>query len=335
MTRVVHLHLHARRTGVTRHVGSIVRALPAELGAAAFGFGLPAGLPRVGWRALWRSVRAEPLVLHAHRNLELLLALSLRAAGRAVKVVATRHSATPPSWLTRRLMARADLRIALTDEGAELLSLPARVVGHGVALERFEPPPDRAAAFRALGLPGRAGVGVVGRVRPAKGQADFVAAWAQVADAAPEWVPVLVGAVRPSQRAFAQSLRAELPSLVLAGEVDRVERWLAGLSIVVQPSRSEGFSLALLEAMASGACVVAAALPHYARGVVAEERTGFLYPPGDVEALRAILSRLVREPETVRRVGAEAAAHARRCFGIDTEARALDQLYRELMEVRR
>lgn len=310
-----------------------MRALSLVQQAAVFASGAALELPSLRWRELWSLARSGPLILHAHRNLEIILGLLLRALGARVRLVATRHAASPPSWLSRWLMQRVDLRVALTEEVARQLPPPVRVIGHGVDVQRFVPPRDRASAFRALGLPGERGIGVVGRVRPEKGQGDFVAAWATLGEAAQAgWTPVLVGAVRPAERGFARALSGQLPELVLVGEIDRVERWLAGLTIVVQPSRSEGFSLVLLEAMAAGACVVAAALPHFARGIVEPERTGFLYPPGDVAALAAILGRLVRDPETVRRVGEAAAAHVRARFAIEHEAQTLSALYRGLSE---
>lgn len=338
MTRVIHLHLHPRRTGVTRHVETVVRALASEFQAAIFGTTFVPALPRVGALELLRMVRRGPTILHAHRNLEILLGLLLRAVGPRVRLVATRHSATAPSWLTRALLGWVDLRIALTEEGADSLERPREIIGHGIELQRFSPPARRDEAFRALGLPGRLGAGVVGRVRPTKGQADFVEAWRRLVDSAQkrpewaEWTPILVGAVRPKDRDFAESLRRRLPSLVLTGEVSNVEAWLRGLSIVVQPSPSEGFSLVVLEAMASGACVVAARLPHFERGIIQDGETGFLYPPGDADALCKILERLLSLPERIQEVGARAAEHARRALGVEAEAARLGACYRRLLE---
>lgn len=332
MSRVLHLHLHPRRTGITRHVESIVAALENAEEVGVFGTSLASELPRWSLGRLWRFLRAGPGIIHAHRNLEIVLGLLLRALGRGIRLVATRHAAPRPSALTRLLLRQVDLRISLTDEMAAALGSASEVVGHGVDLERFSPPADRAVAFAALGLQGRGAAGVVGRVRASKGQGDFIEAWRRLDPTlASAWTPVLVGAVRPADRVLADAFAGLVPNLVQTGEVADVTAWLRGLTVVVQPSRSEGFSLVLLEAMACGACVVAARLPHFERGIITHGQTGFLYEPGDVDALRELLSALIQEPERALDVGRRAAEHARAHFGIRAEADHLRALYERLL----
>jgi mannosyltransferase len=147
----------------------------------------------------------------------------------------------------------------------------------------------------------------------------------------PEWRPALIGLVRGGDAPWAESLRVKMAgALALPGEQRQVLPWYQGLSIVVQPSRSEGFSLVLLEALAAGCCVVAAKLPHYP-GLIEEGRTGFFYPPGDVAALRQTLEPLLREPERAQAIGRNAAEAARLRFGIEHEAQALAKVYRGLL----
>ena len=71
--------------------------------------------------------------------------------------------------------------------------MPSTIVGHGIDLERFQPPVDRDEAWRKLGLGGRYGVGVVGRIRKEKGQGDFIEAIRPLLPVYPEWKAVLVG----------------------------------------------------------------------------------------------------------------------------------------------
>jgi 1,2-diacylglycerol 3-alpha-glucosyltransferase len=58
--------------------------------------------------------------------------------------------------------------------------------------------------------------------------------------------------------------------------------------IVVVPSEHETQSLVYLEAMASGCCLVASDVPG-AREIVRHEKTGFLFPMGDVTSLARVL----------------------------------------------
>lgn len=336
MTLVVHTHLHARRSGVTRHVEDMVRALGGAFDVRlhdghASNDVVDARLPRIGWKDALEASRRSPVVWHAHRNHELLRGLVLRALGGDLKLVYTRHAATKPSAFTRWCARRADAVVTLTPEMAEVLAVPSVTVPHGVDLAAFSAPPERESAFRALGLPGRFGIGVVGRVRPSKGQGDFVDAIAPLLDTHPDWTPVLVGAALGEHGTWAEELKARTTQrLVLAGEQADVARWYRGFTIVVNASPSEGFSLSFVEAMASGCCVVAARLPHY-EALVEHGRTGFFYEPGDVAGLRGLLGELLADPETATRVGAAAAEVARSRFGIENEAAALGTVYRRLV----
>jgi mannosyltransferase len=324
MTPVVLLHFHGRRTGVTRHVEDVARRLPAEV----TGWGPLGDVRRLSWSALVDRARA-PLVVHAHRNLELLAALFLRWRRHSVRVVFTRHSAGRPSAWTRFLARRADARVVLTRVALRELGLRAEVVPHGVDVIRFAPPADRSEAWRALGLGGSHGLGAVGRIRPAKGQQDLAAAWAALGPRFPPWRAVLAGLVTRQWRRFAEGLAG----LAQLGEVEDAPALYRGLTILVQPSRQESFSLVLLEAMASGCCVVAAALPHYPE-LVEHGVTGFLYPAGDVGSLAELLEPLLAEPSRAEAMGKAAAEEVRARWTLDREVDALRGVYARVERLR-
>ena len=325
MSPVVLLHFHGRRTGVTRHVEDVARRLPAHV----TGWGPLLGVRRLPWRALLDLARSGPVVVHAHRNLELLAALLLRRVWPSVRVVFTRHSAGRPSIWTWFLARRADARVVLTRVALRELGLHAEVVPHGVDVARFASPPDRAQAWRVLGVGGDRGVGAVGRIRPSKGQQDLAAAWAVLGPRFPRWRAVLAGLVTRRWRSFAGRLAA----LEQLGELDDTAALYRGLTVLVQPSRQESFSLVLLEAMASGCCVVAAALPHYPE-LVEHGVTGFLYRAGDVPALVEILGPLLAEPSRAEAVGKAAAQEVQTRWTLDAEVEALRGVYAQVERLR-
>jgi mannosyltransferase len=328
---VVHPHFHGRRSGATRHVEAVLPGLGRVIETRALGDLLDPALPRIGWGELWRRIRGGPVVWHAHRNNELAVGLALRGLGRHVRLVITRHASVPPGWFTRVLARLADARVSLTPEIAEGMPVASTVVGHGVDLSLFRPPADRAAAWRARALGAEHGIGVIGRVRPEKGQGDFVEAALPLLQRHPEWRGVLVGAVRPGQSAFAGRLRAAAGERVAwAEEQWDVVPWYHALTVLVHPSHTEGFSLVTPEAMACGCCVVASRLP-YTTNVIEHGRTGFLFEPGDVAALRDVLDPLLREPARARAVGQAAAEEARARLGVDEEVRRLLDVYRPLL----
>jgi mannosyltransferase len=329
MALVIHPHFHRRYTGATRHVEAVVPSLTRQIETRVMGRALDPTLPFIRWRDLLRRARREPVVWHAHRINELVVGLLLKLWGRQVRLAFTRHASTPPHWFTSLIASRADRAVALTPEIAAQLPFASTVVGHGVDLGQFFPPTDREQAYAALGLGGRYGVGSIGRVRKEKGQGDFVAALAPLLSRYPEWRAVLVGLAKNADLSWAESLRQQLQgALVLAGERTPIQPWYRGLTVLVHPSYAEGYSLVHVEALASGCCVVSSRLP-YVEALIENGRTGFLYDIGDVAQLREILEQLLREPGRALSVGRNAAEHARRHLGIEHEAAALYELYRQ------
>lgn len=130
-----------------------------------------------------------------------------------------------------------------------------RVIANGVDTDRFQPvgPAGQKAAREQLGLGGEPLVVCVGRLAVQKGQDILLHAWPSVRASCPQAHLVLVGDGPLRERLM------PLPAGVsITGQREDVEVWLAACDVVAVPSRWEGMSLALLEAMASGRPVVAA-----------------------------------------------------------------------------
>jgi mannosyltransferase len=153
----------------------------------------------------------------------------------------------------------------------------------------------------------------------------------------PDFTAVIVGAVVPEQQGFANGLKqqieaAGLPSrIVITGElaIEEVQRWYQRLTIYAFTSRNEGFGLTLIEAMSSGAALVASRAGA-AEFVVEDGVTGVLTPPGDVEALVAALEPLMRDPASANAMGERARARVLQKFSLDAEANAIAAVYRTL-----
>ncbi|MDX6510366.1 MAG: glycogen synthase [Gaiellaceae bacterium] len=126
-----------------------------------------------------------------------------------------------------------------------------------------------------------------GRLSPEKGIAELVAAT--------EGINLVVSGDGP--------LRALVPDALGFVSREELHRRFASAAVVVCPSISEGFGVVCAEAMAYGKPVVASAVGGLC-GLVDDERTGLLVPPGDVDALRAAIQRLLDDPELRARLGA-------------------------------
>lgn len=332
MPLVVHPHVHPRRTGVTTHTESIVAALAPHVEARVWGRTLSESLPFISLKEVLRRAKSEDVVWHAHRNNELLLGHSLKLLRPRLKLVYTRHGSYAPSALTVKLAKTADAVVTLNQGAHASFGVPSTLIPHGLDLKRVAPPGSRALAWKALGLGGSYGVGVIGRVRPNKGQGDFAEAIAPLLPRRPDWRAVLVGAARGRHGAWAESLKEKTGgALVLAGEHQDAVPWFQGLTVLVNASHGESFGLTILEGMAAGCCVIASQLPHVPE-LIEPGRTGFLYPPKDVAALRALLEELLADPDRAARIGAAAAEECVRRFDVAREAAQLAELYARVLK---
>ena len=134
-----------------------------------------------------------------------------------------------------------------------------RVIPNGVDVDRFAHADrgDAQEARRRLDLDGRPLVVCVGRLSRAKGQDILVSAWPAVVAQVPNAELALVGDGEDLER-----LRAHAASSIhFVGHRGDVPEWLAAADLVAVPSRWEGMSLGMLEAMATGRSIVMTDVP--------------------------------------------------------------------------
>ena len=182
-----------------------------------------------------------------------------------------------------------DAVIATSELSASFLKREATVVMHGVDTTLRAASRSRG-GVRGSGTTGRYAIGCFGRVRAQKGTDVFVEAMCRLLPRYPDFTAVIVGAVVPEQQGFANGLKQRIAAaglqsrIVITGElaIEDVQRWYQRLTIYAFTSRNEGFGLTLIEAMSSGAALVAARAGA-AEFVVEDGVTGVLTPPGDAE----------------------------------------------------
>lgn len=114
---------------------------------------------------------------------------------------------------------------------------------------------------------------------------------------------------------------------------DRPEKWLAWADCFVLPSRCEGLSNALLEAMAAGLPCIANDIPPN-REVLDGGVAGFLTPVGDEGALMEVMQRLCVEPGLGSTYGNLAFARVRRNYSIASVAGKYIELYTRVAKPR-
>jgi glycosyltransferase involved in cell wall biosynthesis len=129
---------------------------------------------------------------------------------------------------------------------------------------------------------------------------------------------------RQLAQACAARERIQLPGF------DRPEKWLAWADCFVLPSRREGLSNALLEAMAVGLPCIANDIPPN-REVLDDGQAGVLVPVGDCDALEGAMSDMVEDGGMARRFALNARERAEQCYSIKSVAARYVNLYESLL----
>jgi glycosyltransferase involved in cell wall biosynthesis len=123
-------------------------------------------------------------------------------------------------------------------------------------------------------------------------------------------------------------------SVRLVEQTHDVPSYLQASDVFVLPSRREGLPNALLEAMAAGLPCIAADLPGITRWLLEDGESGWLVPPGDVEALERALVTLLEDRERAAQLGARARRRVEALCSIDAVAAAYLDIYTRLAATR-
>jgi len=200
----------------------------------------------------------------------------------------------------------------LAGELTEQWAVPARRIAicpNGVDVERFSAsnrgrPPELSDA----GLV----VGTVSVLRPEKNIHLLIEAFAGRAQPADRLVIVGSGPERERLVKLAEQ-RGIAAQCLFVPSTNDVAPWLRAIDVFVLSSRSEGQSNALMEAMASGCCVIAADIGGN-RGLISPGVTGLLYANEDMESLSSRLAEAMVQPSTRRRLARAASELMQREF---------------------
>jgi glycosyltransferase involved in cell wall biosynthesis len=240
--------------------------------------------------------------------------------------------------LRMKLLDRVDTFVAITGQiERELVALgigPERIVKipNGVAIGA--PPTRERQRMRKqeLGVDETTPVAVyTGRLSEEKGLDVLIDAWAHVVVAHPQARLFIVGAggqVRNVEAALRATVaqRALAASVRFVGSVTDVTPYLEAADLFVLPSRSEGFSNALLEAMAAGKAIVTTDID--ANASLTHDTHCLKVPAGDAPALHRALATLLDDAALRARLGSAALQLARDRFSIETIADRYMALYR-------
>ena len=165
--------------------------------------------------------------------------------------------------------------------------------------------------------------------RPVKRVDDVLRVFARVAAFRPATLLLLGDGPEKAAAAHLSRVLGVAERVRFLGVQEDVVPFLSVADVCLMPPETEGCSLAVLEAMACRVPVVASrvgGLPE----AVADGRTGFLCPMGDVPAMAAVCLRLA-DPNLRRALGEAARRVIARRFSADRVVPAYEQLYRAVL----
>ncbi len=285
-------------------------------------------------------------IFHARRVDEMIQALILKHVFRSkIKIIfssaAQRYRSGSTLWLTDKM----DAVLAMCKASASYLHRkPDAIIYHGVNTEVYTPPVDKAKVWQSLSIlpegveKGKRGIAILGRVRAQKGVHLFVKSCIQILDKYPNYTAVVVGSISASNESFVKELQAEIEQaglsqrIVFAGEQNfaDIPKIFSGLSLVVALSENEGFGLTILEAMSSGAAVLASEAGAWPE-VVREGTDGYVVPVNDLPAVVNKMDLLLSNEDKLAQMGIDGRERVLAHYSVQREAKQLVAFFRNLM----
>jgi sugar transferase (PEP-CTERM/EpsH1 system associated) len=303
----------------------------------------PGNDPGLIW-AISRLLRRErPHILHTHAWGTLLEGI---VAGRLARVRAVVHGEHGTLQLRPRQVAaqrwgwrRADRLLSVSSRLADRMSREVRiprerihVIRNGVNLARFAARPA-SDARTGLGVHASGVVlGAAGRLVDVKDHATLIDAVHLLRQRGRDVVAVIAGEgpLRPDLQGRISQLGLER-NVRLLGHRGDVENVFSGIDVFVQPSKSEGMSNTILEAMASGLPVIATHVGG-ADELVIDGETGTLVPPSDPLPLANAIDRLVADAALRHSMGAASRARAHEQFSLERMVSNYQSFYSDVMQ---
>ncbi|OFW63497.1 MAG: hypothetical protein A2Z35_06580 [Actinobacteria bacterium RBG_19FT_COMBO_36_27] len=212
------------------------------------------------------------------------------------------------------------------------------LIPNGIDTYRFQKKIDLTDQRKKLGIPlDFPIVGAVGNIKPVKGYDIFINAAVDVNKKMPKACFVIVGGVRQRNEETMKALRALVNEKKLSGNIyflgerNNVENILPLFDVYVLPSRSEGTSIALLEAMAAERAIVATNVggtPY----IIESNKTGILVPPEDASLLSNAIIKLLEDKSLAGSLGKYARIVAEEKYSVDSMINQYAALYNEIIQ---
>ena len=288
---------------------------------------------------LCRTLRPDVVFCYAF-GMHTLIGVSARMAG-VKRAMVTVHNPSPQegrirrktTWLAQLARPFFDSEVAVSQYVAndiqQAYRLPmkrVRVIHNGCDVESLHRRAERA---RQVRVPGDGLViGMVGRLDTIKDQPTLIHAAAILRQTCPALQLKLIG--DGPKRGELEQLVSELDLKehveFLGSRLDIPEQLGTFDVFAFATTSSEGFGIALIEALAAGVPVVATDVGP-CREILESGKIGLLVPPSDAKALAGGIAQLLGDPVLSARLSRDGLRHARAHYDIRQTTRAYEALF--------
>jgi len=119
-------------------------------------------------------------------------------------------------------------------------------------------------------------------------------------------------------------------NIFLNDAVENIEEQYKKASILVMPSRSEGFGMVLIEAMSFGVPCISFDCPHGPADIIKDSEGGFLIKNGDLNTFADAIMKLIENEELRNKMGAKAKVNVM-CYAPEKIVPIWDELFKSLV----
>ena len=193
-------------------------------------------------------------------------------------------------------------------------------------------PDEKEGVRKMYGIPDNVTlIGMVGRLDPVKGYTDFLQAAVIISKAYPESRFIIVGDGELRDTLEQQAESADIRDKVLfLGHCNNVLAIVSLLDVFVSASHSEGFGMAIAEAMAQKKPVVATSVGGVPE-LIEDSTSGLLVKPGSPDELAAAIIRILGDNVLKGALGENALSRIRGNFMVQRTVEELGRIYRDVL----
>ena len=237
------------------------------------------------------------------------------------------------SWFTDRIIAVSEAVRESLIHYDRIRPEKIRVIHNGIDVSRLQFSGDRKTIRSKLGIqPDELVIGVVARLEEQKGHRVLLEALSSIPGLPANLKVLFVGDGKLRSSLETETKQKGLASRVFfLGTRKPIFPILEALDFFILPSLWEGFSLALLEAMAVGLPIIATRVGGAAEAITSG-MNGLLIPPDEPGILAGAIQEALLQPERFRQMGLRGQETVREHFSREKHVALLQDLYQTVLQ---